>query len=378
MKTKLMILFIYLMAAVTPGAYADPPESTVSSLGTVGPLIASIEEWDGIISVVAEEYQPEKRASKRTFHYIDLIDKFIKPLIVKDGYDITALGENKQHAFALCSKNKDLFLFRKSRLVPNASWEMQKLDFKIDGTREIKLAANDIFLFILSANHIWASRDAEPWRKIALNEIIGERKEVEPWPNWNSPHKVLATNNNLFLGYNGGEFGGAAYAIPLNGEGISGAGLRIGSFNVCGLKEDRYGNDWIAGGLAHMGIRKAHLYQYNHGKIAVIIDQKGYQENNLTKFFKKEEQAKLEIPITDIKGLAINAEGNPVLVGSEIGVFEYATGKISPVIKADMHGPVGIVIKNDDIYLASRSMGVYEFKKKNQRYEFQLITFESN
>jgi len=383
-RNTILILLICLLAAIARAAYADSFQLSVPPLVPEQPLISSMEEWDGRLIVVTENWLNGVHAPKRNFHYVDLKEKLIKPLIIAAGYEIMALTEDKREALALCQQDGIFFIFKKFRNNDNNQWEKQQVNIQFEKDEEIRFAVNSNSYYLINGPYIWQSRNARQWEKIPLNKIIGERKEVNKWPNWDSPRAILCTNDALFLGYNGGEWGGSAYVIPLNNYGLSGKGFRIGSFNVTSIKIDHNHNVWIAGGLSHLSGRYAFLFQYRNKKVTPIIDQKGFEGRNLVI---KNKEAKIELPLTEINGLAINNAGNPVIVASRIGVLEYSNGKISPVIAADLYitytlpkhwvgsSPMGIVIQDDDIYIASSSLGVLEFKKKVQGYELRQINF---
>jgi len=376
---KISVVFVSLAFLFFQNAYADSLKLSVPPLVANQQLIDHISEWDGHITVMAEQYSSKSQISRKVFYYLDQKGKSIKPLIIKDGFEIVSLAENTTQSLALCLRQGKLFLLEKSRSI-SSQWAIHPLSIKADVGKDLKLAATDHIFFLVAPTHLWHSPDLKKWKKLQYSDILKDGWG-EPWSEFSRlPEVVLASEDAIFLGFDRGEWGGAAHQIPLGRKGPTGNGKKIASFNVREIKQDPDGIVWIAGGLSHKASEAANLYRYTKGKITVVISQYGIGGA----LPKKSEETLAELPAsTDITGLAISKDGKPVILASRIGILEYSGGKFSSLIPSDFYSryrsfgsfPQGMLIRNDDIYVGSRSLGVFEFKKKDGGYNFYQFTF---
>ena len=361
-------------------------------------LICDIAIWDGSVVVVTEEYTAPARPVKRTFHCLDREKESIGPLKLKDGYAVVALAENESFSFALCSRGKDLALFRKQR-DPGARWEIIDLESKIDVRFGAKLAANKNMVFIVTPGELWSAREGfRKWRRLAMKGLLKDELH-QTWlctigypP---MPSAILVTDDTFFWGYDVGEWGGAAYAAALRKTGVSRSVFKLTEGNVKGFCKDIQGNVWIACGLAHMGVQTARLVRYSQGKSEILVDQLSYeraptQSNN---------KLKEPFPPLAIDGLTIGSREWPVVIGSGFGddldsrgeVLEFLDGRMQSLVSANFvvclpdkdnrsigcNAPVGVAILADDIYVALRGMGVLKFTEGGRGREYRQFIFRN-
>lgn len=375
MRTRLLFLILFILIVSGKDASAD--------------VIQRIEEWNGLITAVTGEDVSKSLEGcqwSRKWHYLDMDQMRFKPLIIKEGYETIALAQNNNSFFAICCKDGRLFFFRKSRF-GNAQWNIRPLRIRPDRKPGLWLAAGDNLLFVITNKEVWCSRDTKRWSRSSLGTILKVDWNIEPWlvPLWETlPKAVLATTDMLFLGFDIGEWWGAAYGIPLTQKGIGGPGRRIADKNVRDISKDRQGDIWIAGGLTHMRGKSATLYRYRQGKTDIIISQYAV-DGKITE--KSGLLAGYLSSATDFQAMTLNGIGNPVILARHLGIFEVADEKLVPIIASTdpqmeqylrivgERYPVGMVIKDGSIFIAGGSLLVFEFEKTGEHFEFRRIPF---
>ena len=358
--------------------------------------IASIAFWDDRVVVVSEKYYSAERVKKYSFHYLDEEKEAIRPLVLKEGYNISAVAENGSFSFALCRKGNNLSLFRKKR-GPGASWEIINLRDKIDLRWGAKLAVNKDSIFVVTPWELWYSAlSPTRFRKVIVKSLFKGDRERSWLNRQNLPSAILATDDTLFLGYNVGEFGGAAYAVPLSKKGLSKTVLEIPEAGqVVGICKDAQGAVWIAGGCWHMGYHTAQLIRYSQGKSEVLVDQGAFGKE----VDKLNNQIKEAFPPLAIDAMTISSRGRPIIVASAFGeytagnILEFWDGRLQSLVSANfsmtfrgeldsklavntISFPIGIVVAGDNIYVAEYRLGVLKFIKNGERMEMHQFTFQ--
>lgn len=85
------------------------------------------------------------------------------------------------------------------------------------------------------------------------------------------PSAITVIKNELIIGYNRGEWGGAAYSIRIEKDGLVRKSKLLLSANICAIDQDSKGRIWIASGLSLMTLKKAGLHFYDGKRMEIIF-----------------------------------------------------------------------------------------------------------
>lgn len=356
-------------AAPTGAAVLTPPEIPEQL------LIRTIYGWGDQIAVIAEKYSRTTKESTIELHVVDQAISRVVPVRAPgcDAYhDIaydTALGK-----LLLCGAKQSARVYRMS----GAAWtpvseSVQGAEFRfaVDGGRIAIVSEDTVFL-------VSASSKVRP-ASIPLRIKM---------PGGVLPSALLLRNDMLLMAYDIGEFGGGLYRMDLKRPGKAPA--RLIASNVQALVRTKSGVIWAAGGLGHVSSSAA-LYRISGDRLEVIaaIDgmegfDAGTQGDVIT--------AKVGVPfpgLTRLSGLSLGKKERPTVVLPKLGVFELTEDRFvrlyegglsfhyeMPTYGVGSH-PVGLAIgQSGDLYVASRSLGIFVLRKENDRYQLQQLLFE--
>jgi hypothetical protein len=378
MKLASTILLIILAGC----SDRNPATSFTLSVPPLRPqtqTIESIGQWDGRIVVMTDKYDPKSQRFNRGVHELNTRRGLIVPVCVGKGLKPIAVSENTGECFALCRRGAEVVLLGRAKS-DKARWTQRQLPGDIPSGEPLRLAAARDGMFLFSESYLWARSGTNDWRKWELKNLLGkEWKEL--------PRAILAAGNALFIGYDKGEWGGAAYVVPIRSGEVSSPGREIAQFNVCAIEQDVEGKVWIAGGLSHLSMECAWLCVYSNGQMRTLIDQKGVDMQGQRVDVSNDDLLRRDTA-TEISGLAVSENGKPTLVAARLGVFEASAVKLTPVIKSDFDvsydekdyvvgsSPQGISIdRGGNIYVATRSLGVLMFSKAGDGYILKQLTF---
>lgn len=343
------------------------------------PLIRTIYQWGDQIAVITENYQLKEETRSRLYVVDPSISRAI-PVRVPDcdayhdvAYD-ARLGK-----LVLCGTGKSARVYKMS----GAAWATVSepvpgtgFRFAVDGDRIAILS--DGIVFVVSA-----SSNVQP-------AIIPLRIGTPPG---RMPSAMQLVDDVLLLAYDIGEFGGGLYRMELEHGGKP--PIRVIDGNVAALARAKSGVIWAAGGLAHMASVSAALYRISDGRLDVIaaIDgmQGGPRFDGKTRADTITQKAGVPFPgLTSLSGLALGKEERPTVVLPKLGVFELAEdrfvrlydGALSFHYQMPTYGvgshPVGLVIgPSGDLYVASRSLGIFVLRKQDDRYELKQLLIDS-
>ncbi len=340
-------------------------------------LINSIAEFNNSIIVRTNSLSEKKKGS--SLWKLNHHTKVIVPYLDKNNNKVIAIFKNKNNLQVYASK-KGNFVFL--NYLDN---EKRNVILRIVEDQVFKLAVNRKFTYLIFKDKII----------LIYNKIIKKIKlpTLDIFSRNNLPSSIAISETNLFLGYNNGEWGGALYKLPI---GVAGEfmknrniiGKNILGENIDTIKLDIKDNLWVTTSLAHLAGVSSGLYKYNNIKIETIIKQNGLSIGKKTKF---KSTGNISLPkLTTINGMTVRKDNNIIFVAPSVGVlsvnkslnlsylwrgnlyFSYEESqKIvndskEEVIKFSVGSrPEGIVIKKKKMFIASRSLGVLEFSRKN-------------
>lgn len=187
------------------------------------------------------------------------------------------------------------------------------------------------------------------------------------------PRTALATHDSLFLGYNNGEWGGAAIVLPIGPDGSLGPVRTLVRKNITAFAQDAQGTVWIATGLSHLLIEAGALWRFDKGRLRSVFAQELMDD-----VIKEDSGATKEARLTlgEVSGLAIGASGDILLVANRVGIVRLSSGgRLEPLWRGELDvfyqegqfgvssSPQGVVEHRGVLYVATRSLGVLKFVK---------------
>lgn len=371
---RLVQTLVFLHYAAWSGATVLTPPDIPEQ-----PLIRTIYEWGDRVAVITERYQvTEKTPTSRLY----VVDQAISRVI-----PVRAPGCDTYHDVAhdaglgkllLCGSGASARVYRMS----GASWtavseSVQGTGFRfaVDGGRIAVVSESTVFQMSASSSGGPAS---VPLRIEKPPSVL--------------PSALLLGNDGLLVAYDIGEFGGGLYRMDLKQPGEAPARLIAG--NVEALARAKSGEIWAAGGVSHMSSVSAALYRLSGDRLEVIAAiggmEGGPRFDGSVRGDRITERAGVSFPgLTSLSGLSLGKEERPTVVLPELGVFELAgdrfvrlyEGALSFRYQMPTYGvgshPVGLAIgKSGDLYVASRSLGIFVLRKEGKRYNLNQLLFD--
>jgi hypothetical protein len=154
-------------------------------------------------------------------------------------------------------------------------------------------------LAVVTTTAIALHSEAAGWHSIAFT--AQKSPASVPFP----PVHLLFALDSLWLGYEGGEFGGALYRLRIPAKGPLPVPERVRELNVLGIAHGASQATWIGAGVSHMGVRKATLLRVDSEGVAEIAIEWGARGRRRA-----------------FAAFTASAEGVPVVVEAETGVYE--------------------------------------------------------
>jgi|GEM_PF-4788652 len=355
---KVLVFIILSFALASTCTATEKLVLTVPPLEKELPLIESIYRIGDDVIVRTEKYASKEGKWHHFLWRLDEKKGYFIPFINDNNERIVAVSEGSLNELIASSDGKGLHL----KFI-----NQPKRNITISESEEspFRLGANAYFTFVVFAERIIEVSSKGTVRSIRLNGLIPEEWRM-------LPRAIAVSENELILGYDKGEWGGAVYSMRIDKNGLDAKSNRLLSENVCAIRQDSKGGIWIASGLSHLGMRDAGLHFYDGQKISGIVSQRY--------FFEKELKSKSGVAIslhksTEISGMTVNSKDEVVIVAAEAGLFSYTIGNPfrslwegSLYITYNMTDysvgsfPQGIVEKGKKLYVASRSLGVFCFE----------------
>jgi hypothetical protein len=373
---RLVQAFVFLHYAAWSGATVLTPPDVPEQ-----PLIRTIYEWGDQIAAITEKYQDTEETKSRLY----VVDPSLSRAV-----PVRAPGCDTYHDVAfdarlgkllLCGTGKSARVLRMS----GASWATvsepipgTEFRFAVDGDRIAILSEGLVFLMSAASN----GRPA----------VIPLR--IRTPPGW-MPSAMLLVDDVLFLAYDIGEFGGGLYRMDLKQGGRPPTRLIDG--NVAALARTQSGVIWAAGGLAHLSSVSAALHRISGNRLEVVAAIGGFEGGRRFDGVRIEgkitEKTGVPFPaLTSLSGLSFSKEERPIVVLPTLGVFELTGDRFVRLYEGSLgfgylsnpttgswagSWPVGLAIgKAGEIYVASRSLGIFVLRKESDRYILNQLLLE--
>lgn len=374
---KLASLSVFFLPILALGETVPSFELRVPPLVAKQPLLKSIRIWNNLVVVESEVYSEFIRHWESSYYETDLKTSALNRLVIPGCNMIRSLADTDKLAFVLCSNDRQLVLLSAKKGAMNR-WNTEPLPVDKYANDDYLLVASENYLALVSSEDLyWRTADGDWHKTISPSPSSMKGKD--------SPKHALFTNENLFLGYDRGEWGGGLLSMPIKALATNPleSPKELSSMNVRGIVGDGTGTIWVAGGLSHLIGRKADLVMIKDGTIKVILNEDNVLER------KSSSSGSVSLPgSSDISALCLDPAERPLILATHIGIFEVGESSLIHRIKANFHisykmprysvgsSPVGMTCTADGtILVVTRSTGVLAFVKTVSGYDFRQLKF---
>ncbi|QBN19394.1 hypothetical protein [Flavobacterium nackdongense] len=337
----------------------------ISNLKVSQQNIKNLFIWNDLL--IVEKYE----ATSDKYYVCDTVHDKLNKLQINNYKAILRLTETKSNLCAITIADGSYWIITRNK--NQKSWTKVRLFSEFNNIKEFEFVANDSLLVIITSKKIFTKRLNSAWQEISMYSIRDNSWMLDN----EMPQHCLLTKNSLYLGFGCGEWGGSLWQIPISmkDEMVLSKGKEILSGgNIRALKYTSDDVLWIATGLAHMGSRESGIYKYIEGKIQKVL----WSKPSLSL---KEE--------SELRAFCLNSTEEPYFVASECGVFRIINEKVEEVIDRKQRfihslidydiDSVALAIyvdKNNSIFIAQYSLGIFVYKKTKDTYQFRQITFD--
>jgi len=348
------------------GAIATPP--TISQQ----PLIRTIYNWGDDVAVITDKWMPSKARAIYSLATVDARSSQIIPFraINCDSYDDIAYS-SQFGKIVVCGRGDAAQLYQLTeRGWTKFSEPIQGKEFRctIEGDRIAAISDTALYLF---------SSSTKPSLRISI--------AIPDFTVANA--RALLTEQSVLIAYDHGEFGGALYHVDLS---QSTTPTKLLDDNVKYLARSPSGAIWAAAGLGHLGYEHGALYRVQGPNAETVASVSG---DIMTGESKIREKSGVQFPgLTSVSGLAFGDTDRAIVVFPELGVFELDDNGFSARYRGSLtftyddslrglrfiaqSGPVGVVTTTSgDLYVASRSLGVFWIRGNGQAASIKQVTF---
>lgn len=356
--TGIKITFIFILATFSVLG------QDVSQLQIGQPTLKNLFVWDNLIIAEKDWTFNDK------YYFCDTLKGRLTRLNIANDTDIVGLAETKYFLHAIVNRGSSYVLLTKNK--QQDKWSSDTLFSEFQGLKEIELLAIDSLLVLITSEKIYTKILNSEWQEILIDSLLDESNVL-----FNKmPEHCLLTKNSLFLGFDKGEWGGFLWEIPVSmgNERRLSKGKLILKDNIRALEYSSKGVLWVATGLAHLSLRKSGIYKYQNAKMHQLL----WSQPSLSL---KEN--------SDLSTFCLKNAEEPFFVASEYGVFKISSGNLEEVLKSKLYltysikdylvgsSPVGMYVdKNNTMFIAQSTLGVFLYTKTKDTYTFRQITFD--
>lgn len=360
-----------------PVAAATPPEIPRQ------PRLRGIGAWNG--SAVA--------LSGETAYLAEPGPGLLAPLEIPNCPFVSDLAETSERLFALCSDHRKATLLSKSK---NAPGDWTAILRVTERSRQPRLAVSKTAISVIGSRHLWFKpARSKKWQRYKLDAPspfgapatwLGRLLAVFGPSFLVGPEVSLLTDDELFLGWNFGEFGGALFRVPLNHESsaLTGDVELVRSMNPNWITEAEDGAVWVSAGVSHMGLALGQVLRIEDEAIQVVLDE--------TSTCSDPAEAELRLPQPgEIGGLTLDRDGRPLIVVGDFGILRLEEREVTPLVTSNLSlsyspkegysigsPPVGLAVTSAGLFVATRSLGVFAFLASDDGYEFRQLLVPSD
>ena len=346
------------------------------------PYIRSIQTWGDTIAVLTERYLREQQRFMSALFLIDPINQRFVPFAEKSCHAVHDIAASADGRYLLCEEQDGTGIFAyKSVYEQPHTWE--RCSESLVGNAVRVTVTNDT-LIAVSDQEIYI-QDATRVTRLPLPPLLTESPVT-------APTTLELVDSWLYLGYDHGEWGGGLYRFPLQ---TPAAIERIFDGNVRKLVRDPHRSAvWMLSGLAHLSLymmQISHIGLQHHdvlwGEYGIITGTKRgivYQREP------SDIIPRYQLPhASPVWALCLTTHDTPLLLASQVGIIEgqldTVSGKagqqvvypLSASNRLVMEASVDMVMaRNEDIFVATRSYGVFRLYKEEKGYNIEQYVFE--
>jgi hypothetical protein len=336
------------------------------------PLIRTIYSWGDDIAVITDKWMPSKARATYSLATVGERSSRIIPFraIKCDSYDDIAYS-SQLGKVVVCGRGDGAQLYQ----LTERGWT--KFSEPIQG-KEFRCAIESDRIAVISdtAMYLFSSSTKPPVRtSIAIPDFTVAYA------------RALLVEQSVLIAYDHGEFGGALYRVDLSQPTTP---TKLLDDNVKYLARSPSGAIWAAAGLGHMGYEHGALYRVQGPNAEIMASVSG---DIMTGESKIREKSGVEFPgLTPVSGLAFGDSDRAIVVFPELGVFEMGDNGFSARYRGSLtfayddslrglrfiaqSGPVGVVTTTSgDLYVASRSLGVFWIRGNGPAASIKQLTF---
>jgi len=374
---------VRLSAGMTAALRSEPPQKTgpIATPPTITeqPLIRAIYNWSDDVAVITEQWATSRTGSIYGLAIVDPRVSRIVPFraISCDSYEDVGYSE-QLGKIIVCRRGDAAQLYRSTQ----QGW--MKFSDAVHGPEfRCTVDRDRIALISDAAVYVFSTAPQQPRARID----IGFQK-IPSFSGPLVPSATLLSEDSILLAYDAGEFGGALYRINLNGPTRP---IKLLGDNIKFLARSPSGAIWAASGRAHLMGEHGALYRIDGTEPHVVASISGLLMGTGPPSIS--ERSGVEFPaLTTVAGLAFENTERPIVVLPELGVFELGGDRFTPRYREmllrkygeSLHGspvivssfPVGLVTTaSGDMYVASRSLGVFWIRRNGQELSLEQLTF---
>ncbi len=361
------------------------------------PWLRAIREWnDQVIAFTKDQA-----------YRVEIDSKKLVPLRLPNCASIFDLGEDSRALYAVCSREDGFFVMSRKK-TGSGEWksvldlppgEFADLSVHRKRTVSARLAISETTVLVATPEALWwRTHDTSEWKRTESHRMGKSWADVEQTTEAHDaairqnhadfaryedpPDVVLLADSALYLGWDFGEFGGWLDRVELGPAGSpTGKPELIQKVNIHSLAWSEDGAVWVGAGLSHGDTGAGRVLAIEGRRVRTILDEHPYLCSSAAP-----SPRELRLPhAASIDGLTLDEQGRPLVVASELGVFRILGDNVVPVVEKNMllryedeqsiffGEPVGVAATDQGIFVASSSLGVFAFLKKDGEYEFSQI-----
>ena len=319
-----------------------------------------------------------------------------------EGCDVPlTVAEDGGSQYVLCRQTNELIILSKTATEKN--WMSHSVG-EAEKSPHNWLHCSKTKMTVVTGNAMFRSTDGgapRRWEKISVSDQLN--------PPTDAPSDALLLDNEVWLGYDRGEWGGTLHKYMwANNSAVSSESgsdsiedkLFLGVWNIVRLKSDDNSNVWALSQLEHMSLKRMALFKFGSSSIDALVNQWRVlnRQDNLpmyayphprhcipsegvvTAFDVMAEDVYLFAG--DVGVMKIHDNALSVIIDAEFSVLP----SIESVMKKDEPNEIDyfvstafdeandmLVLKNESILLATPRLGVLYFSRQSGKYKTRQL-----
>jgi hypothetical protein len=265
--------------------------------------------------------------------YMELNEKTLRliPISISDKGDIRSLAENDVALFALMTNADGNYLAQK--LKTGGEWTFEKLP-ECGGERgPCHIVAEGSRVFAVDHNKIIFRSPDGTWDDIPITSFFGDKSLR------GRLSAALIQGDNLFLGYNRGEFGGGLVRLRLsdNQRRPIESGEFLRQMIISDIVETSDGTAWFIADEDRLGCSGLFIYRGGRFEAVVYQSSASARDGRPSRFYWFETEPRFFVPIQgSMTHLAEGSDGSVYLLFPKLGITKLADDHLELVIEVSL------------------------------------------